>query len=189
MFCTRKHLQSTCFYVSYKKTPPKHLFLCFIQENTSKAHVFMFHTRKHLQSTCSYVSYEKTPLKHMFSCNLKPRYVYPHNCIMYLYFSCVAYLPFIMLNMTEGVETLFLPRNDDGVSEFIFTENPIPFGNSIQHYAYVSHHYVIVPLHHRTMQLHHCTKSKCISGFHTRGGSQFLVNFSLLFSQEPPQSL
>lgn len=56
-----------------------------------------------------------------------------------------AYLPFIMLNMTEGVETLFLPRNDDGVSEFIFTENPIPFGNSIQHYAYVSHHYIIVP--------------------------------------------
>ena len=145
----------------------------------------MFHTRKHLQSTCFYVSYEKTPPKHMFSCNLKPRCVYPHNCIMYLYFSCVAYLPFIMLNMTEGVETLFLPRNDDGVSEFIFTENPIPFGNSIQHYAYVSHHYIIVPCSYTAV-----LNLNIYQGFIQRGGgSQFFVNFSLLFSQEPPQSL
>ena len=49
-----------------------------------------------------------------------------------------AYLPFIPMDVSYGVDEIFLPESDDGTSDAIPIDIPFPFGNSTQSQFYVS---------------------------------------------------
>ena len=49
-----------------------------------------------------------------------------------------GYLPFVLLGTTDAVETVYLPKFDDGVSVQISIPTGFPFGNSNQSSVYVS---------------------------------------------------
>lgn len=63
------------------------------------------------------------------------------NACLLLSCAATAFLPFLNLSVTPGVDTVYLGRFDDGASHAINIPRPgLPFGNSTQLNAFVSVH-------------------------------------------------